>query len=150
MNNATTEAALNKAALPQDYAAAATRIKCQAVLATLAQRKPALIFASLSTVDGRSYASAHGRGEFSPQRIAAITSSLLALSESFAKEAAQGRCSYAAVSTDHGSIVIVRVPSKKRQHALSICADLSDNMAMSLRTTLDAAETLAQILDQAD
>ncbi len=120
------------------------------VLEALVERTPAIMFASLSTVDGRTVAHASGGREIAPQKVAAITTSLLSLSESFAKEVLRGSCLHTTIAIDHGTVVAVRVPSKARKHALSVCADNGDNLAMTLRWTLDAAAALARVLDQAD
>lgn len=132
------------------------RAKCQATLDALLERSAGFRFASLSTVDGRSFAFAANSQEDksdeqkSAPRFAAITSSLLALSESFAREALEAKCYYTAVSTDHGSLVTVRAPNRKRTYALSVCADPTENMAMTLRLTIDCAESLARIVDRLD
>ena len=124
--------------------------ECQAILDELMQRAPALVFASLATLDGRSFAhAAAGPDPAKQQRVAALSSSLFALSASFAKEALHSPCTYAAISTSSGSIVIVCVPTNKRMYALSTCADKTENMAMAMRLTLDTADVLARALDRA-
>ncbi len=125
------------------------RTQCLEVLESLLKRTPAVMFACLSTVDGRTVAHAAGQREIAPQRVAAITTSLLSLSESFAKEVLRGTCLHTTIAIDHGTVVAVRVPSQARTHALSVCADRGDNLAMTLRWTLDAAGELARVIDQA-
>ncbi|MCW8194587.1 hypothetical protein F6455_07290 [Proteobacteria bacterium 005FR1] len=122
---------------------------CEALLERLIDRQPCGIFASLTTIDGRSFAFATKHGEIQGQRVAAVSSSLLALSEAFGREILKGECSYTAIATTHGFIVTVRVPSRLKQHALSFCTDTSENMAIAMRLTFDTAEGLAKILDQA-
>ena len=107
---------------------------------------PAMQLASLSYVDGRPLATI---GEASPeqaQRVAAMASSFLALSETFARETSHGRCSYATITSVQGLIVAVRVPSPRPLYVLSAAASRSDNLAMVLRRTLDCAEALAAVL----
>lgn len=111
-------------------------------------RVPALRFACLSRVDGRAFAHAAARDKMAAASVSAITCSLLALAESFAKEALKAPCSYSAIATERGSIVLVRVPTRHRAFALSIGADESELMAMALRSALDTAESLARVLDQ--
>lgn len=130
-----------------DLASAATRAEAQRILEALLRRTPAVLIASLSTVDGRAYAYARVEGAATATRIAPITSSLLALSESFAREALRGSCTNAAVSSDIGSIVIVRVPTKGRKHALAVAADRGENLAMVMRLTLDTADAVAKVID---
>lgn len=119
---------------------------CQKMLERALNDNPAVIFAALSTVDGNSFAFTSARDDIAASRIAAMTSSLLSLSESLSKEAVKGECVYNAISTDYGSIVTVRVPTSEKLHTLSLCADTSDNMAMVMRLSFDTAEKLAQII----
>ena len=39
------------------------------------------------------------------------------------------------------------VPTKAKMHTLCICADASDNLAMTIRTALDTAAQLALLID---
>lgn len=123
------------------------RIKGQKILDSVVQTAPSAVFISLSTVDGNSFAHAGTRDNIVPQRIAAMTSSLLSLSEALSKEVQQGNCSYNAIATDFGSIVTVRVPTRSKTYALSLCADTSDNMAMVMRLAFDTADKLAGALE---
>lgn len=122
--------------------------RCQRVLEKAIHKEPATIFLSLSTLDGRSLAFASVNKAIKGQRVAAITSSLMSLSEAFGREVLRGQCRYSAISTNFGPIVTIRVPAKSRQFALSLCADRTENMAMALRVAMDAAEGLAEIIDQ--
>ncbi len=125
-----------------------TRAACQDILATLLERTHATLFASLATVDGRSYAHAgSGLSTTSAQRSAAITSSLMGLIESFSKESLNSGALYNSIATEKGSIVIVRVPSKARLHTLCVCADATANLAMTIRAALDTAQKLADRID---
>lgn len=105
---------------------------------------PGVLSAVMSTVDGRAFAHASRPDQhMEVARISAISSSLLALAESFGVESLQGRAQYSNVVTDRGTIVIVRVPTLARAHVLSVLADNSENFAMVLRFSLDLAEQLA-------
>ena len=124
------------------------RMACQDILSTLLQDAHATRFASLATVDGRSFA--HASSSLSTtdaQRSAAITSSLMGLIESFSRESLDCGARYNSIATDKGSIVIVRVPSRARLHTLCVCADASANLAMTIRAALDTAQKLAERLD---
>lgn len=127
------------------------RQACASLLTERIARSPSIIFASLSSVDGRLVAAASGptRSDVEPQRISALTSSLLALSESFAREIRGGRCTHATVSMEAGSVVTVRVPTQRQLHVLSVCTDQSANLAMALRWTLDTATNIAEELARA-
>lgn len=124
---------------------AAVQKKCQEILEAAMSSNSSVVFAALSTVDGNSFAHASNRQEVVASRIAAMSSSLLALSESLSKESLDGMCSYNAISTNYGSIVTVRVPTPRRLHALSLCTDTSENMAMAMRLSFDTAEKLAKV-----
>lgn len=124
------------------------KMDCQNLLASLVEKAPALRFASVSLVDGRSFAHANSASHNAdPQRSAALMSSLLGLVESFSREALGSNALYNSTSTEHGSIVVVRVPTKAKMHTLCICADASDNLAMTIRTALDTAAQLALLID---
>lgn len=128
-----------------------SRLTCQSRLADLVSRTPSVVFASLATVDGRSFAHANAPGRTADaQRAAAIMSSLMGLIESFSREALDSRALYNSIATEHGSIVLVRVPSKARHHTLCVCADASDILATTIRAALDTAAQLAVAIDAGD
>ena len=124
------------------------KMECQTVLASLVGKSPAIRFASVALVDGRSFAHANSAShDADPQRSAALMSSLLGLVESFSREALGSKALYNSTSTEHGSIVMVRVPTRAKMHTLCICADASDNLAMTIRTALDTAAQIALLID---
>lgn len=123
---------------------AATADRCRAYLEKLLAQASSIEFACIGTADGRLFASDGAGGA---QRLAAMASSMLALSESFAKEALRSQCTHSTIVTRHGVIVTVRIPSRQRAYLLSIGADATDVMALVLRRALDASEQLADILD---
>ena len=134
---------------PQDATAQMqTRNECQQVLEALVARTPAIVFASLGTVDGRSFAHADAPGrQANAPRAAAIMSSLMGLVESFGRESLDSTAEYNSIATAHGSIVLVRVPSKAKLHTLCVCADGSEILAMTIRAALDTAKQLATRID---
>lgn len=124
------------------------RLACQNTLADLVSRTPSIVFASLATVDGRSFAHANAAGsDTDAARAAAIMSSLMGLIESFSRESLDSRALYNSIATEHGSIVLVRVPSKAKHHTLCVCADASDILATTIRIALDTASRLAAVID---
>lgn len=126
---------------------AALRERCKAHLVDVMEKTPAIGFACIGTADGRLFA-ANDRST-DPQRIAAMASSLLALSESFSKEAMRSRCAYSLIVSEHGAIVIVRIPSKRNHYVLAMGADTTETIALTLRKALDASTHVASILDSA-
>ncbi len=124
------------------------KTECQTVLASLVGKSAAIRFASVAMVDGRSFAHANSASsDADPQRSAALMSSLLGLVESFSREALGSKALYNSTATEHGSIVMVRIPTTAKMHILCICADASDNLAMTIRTALDTAAQLALSID---
>ncbi len=119
-------------------------------LEAVRQRNSEILFACLGTVDGRLWSFSSGNEASAPERLAAISSSSLALCEAFARETLRSRCQYQLVATEHGAIVTVRVPSRSQAFALSIGTDASAVVAIALRVALDTASELAAVLDRHD
>ncbi|MGB4343133.1 MAG: roadblock/LC7 domain-containing protein [Moraxellaceae bacterium] len=119
---------------------------CEAELQRVLVKHRSVFFVNLASVDGRPYAHATASRAADRQRISALTSSLLGLSESYAKEVAGGRCRYTALAMDEGTVVTVRVPTRSLRFALSVGADDSENLATVLRAALDTATNLARLL----
>lgn len=115
-------------------------------LEELLNRSGALRFACVGTADGRLFAHAARDPEFIGERIAAMTSSMLALGESFAKDALQARCDYSVISTAAGAIIVVRIQHPKHGYMLSVGSDRSEVLASTLRAALDSSERIAAIL----
>lgn len=125
------------------------RMECQTILTMLVEKASAVQFASVATVDGRSFAHANGlMHTANPQKSAAIMSSLMALTESFSREALNSKTLYNSTATEHGSIVMVRVPSLAKMHTLCICVDATENLAMAIRHALDTAHDIAIAIDE--
>jgi predicted regulator of Ras-like GTPase activity (Roadblock/LC7/MglB family) len=131
------------AALARDAARAACLVKLHGLVADTTT----VLFASLSTVDGRTFAHASSNSQVEGPRIAAMSSSLLALSNSLAKEAMVGLCQYSAIAAEGGSIVLVRLPSPYQAFTLSVAGGSTESIGMILRNTLDLAQLLGEILD---
>ena len=120
---------------------------CQATLDRVLGNNSACVFASVTTLDGRSLAFTAKNDAIRSSRVAALGCSLMSLSEAFSREILQSQCSHNVIATSHGSIITVRLPCKQHQFALSVCVDRSENLAMALRMTLDAAQALADTID---
>ncbi len=116
-------------------------------LAVIMEKHLAIFSISLASVDGRSVAHLNRNSMNSPDRIAAMTCSLLGLSESYAREMNRDRCRYSLVAMESGSAVIVRIPTKSLRFALAIGADHTQNIATILRGALDGATELAKTLN---
>ena len=121
---------------------------CCNLLASQLHANPGVLAAVVGTADGRAFAHASQPDrKIEAPRIAAIATSLLALSESFSNEALRSRAQYNSIATQHGTIVVVRVPTRARAHVLCLWADQSENFAMTLRLALDSAARVAMLID---
>ncbi|MBN8741712.1 MAG: hypothetical protein J0H86_19555 [Xanthomonadaceae bacterium] len=134
-------------ALP-DVERARVRACADGLLERLLVTVPSCRFVSLSTLDGRSAAIAGALTATSAPRVAAMTSSFLALSETLAWETTSGRSSYVTLTSSDGLVVIARVPTRLPAYALSACADDGGVLALLLRRTLDTVAALAGQLDR--
>lgn len=135
---------INTLSAPAD---SSLQARCERELERLLEKHPSIFFITLASVDGRSYAHVNGASQSDPQRIAAMTSSLLGLSESYAREAGKSRCRYSVVAMENGSVVTVRIPTKSLRFALAIGATDMENLATILRAALDGAAALAKLLE---
>lgn len=121
-------------------------LACQSRLQELAQNTASLSAVCLSTLDGKVRAFAAAASEPTGARVAALSSSFLALADAFAKDVLQGSSRYTVVVTEHGTICSARVPIGKNSLALSIATDSTETVALALRLTLDTAEELSRML----
>jgi predicted regulator of Ras-like GTPase activity (Roadblock/LC7/MglB family) len=122
--------------------------RCTEMLDGMLAAEPNLEFLCLGLVDGRVWAFSGNRSDIDAARVSALTTSTLALNEAYAKEVLLGRCKYSVMSLDRGTIIAVRVPCRSQLFALSSGFGSGENVAMSLRTTLDAADKLGRLLDE--
>lgn len=121
---------------------------CQKLLESRLDTMSGILAAVVGTADGRAFAHAGQSGQsIQAPRVAAVASSLLALSESFSKEALRSQADYNSIATPRGTIVVVRVPTRQQAHVLCLWADQSENFAMTLRFALDTAEQVAALLE---
>ena len=122
--------------------------ECHDLLEAALAEFSSIVMLCMARVDGMAFASAcSAASDLGQQRSSAIVSSLLALSESFARETLRSKCLYTTIATQHGFIVTVRVPCKNEAYALCLCADSSENLAIAIRAALDTAEALAGAVD---
>lgn len=121
---------------------------CTQVLRSRMDGNSGVLGAVMSTLDGRAFAHAFRAGvDIEAPRIAAVASSLLALSESFSKETLSSAAKYNSTVTERGNIITVRVGSRTQQYILCVWTENSENFAMALRFSLDTAKELAMVTD---
>lgn len=97
----------------------------------------------LSSVDGHPIAR-HTTKDFAESRLAAMTSSCLALGERIAAESEQNGCDFVIIQNKNGLITLKRVGKKL---VLTVLSDTSINMGMLLHATRTAAENLYDQID---
>ncbi len=118
---------------------------CHAALDTLVSQTAGIDSAAVVTGDGFEVASVL-REDLSVEKLAAMASSLLALSEAVASEMGMQRCQYVIVDTESGSVVTLRIPT--RAHELLLCVLCGDGVSLGsvLYATRDSARALARRL----
>jgi len=114
---------------------------CRIALQGLVSETAGIESAAIVTGDGFEVASVM-RGPTPVEKLAAMVSSLLALSEALVAEVGKHRCNDVIVDTDNGCIVVLRVPA--RGHDLLLCALCGD--AATLGSVLFAARESARAL----
>ena len=86
------------------------------------------------------------RSGLSAEKLAAMSSSQLALSEAMASEMGMQRCQYVIVDTENGAVLTLRIPN--RAHDLLMCVLCSDGVSLGsvLYAARDTARALARRL----
>ena len=113
-------------------------------LARLQQANEGIYASLLSSVDGHALAK-KARREFSDSRLAAMTSSCLALGEKIAIEAQQNGCNFVIIQNTDGFLVLRRVGEKL---VLTTMADKNVNLGLVLSATNSTAEELEKAIKE--
>lgn len=111
-------------------------------LRTLLDEQSSVYGALLSSIDGHRQASAMHK-DLHTSKLATMTSSVIALGESLAKEAEQSQCQFVIVQNRDGYIVTQRLGTN---HALTVFATATVSLGMLLSTIRIAAEDLHHYL----
>lgn len=125
---------------------AALRTAIEHAVQALHQRLPAAMGCIVATVDGRLVTHVVDN-EADPQRIAAMTGSMVALGETIGREARIDRSQYVVVNALNGTLLAQRVPSRKELFVVSTLARPTTNLGMLLHETRSAADTIARAVD---
>lgn len=126
---------------------AALRSAIENAVQALHQRLPAAMGCIVATVDGRLVTHVVDN-DADPQRIAAMTGSMVALGESIGREARIDRSQYVVVNALNGTLLAQRVPSRKELFVVSTLARSTTNLGMLLHETRSAAEAIASAVDE--
>ena len=129
-----------------EEAAAKAEARCREQLQSILDQHPGILGAVIAWVDGRTFTHAFRSGhEVEAARVAAVSSSLLALSESFSGETLGDKARYSSIVTDRGCIITARVPAGVPVHVLCLWVDGTENHAMALHYALETVQKLASI-----
>mgnify|MGYP003591613949 CR=1 FL=1 len=118
---------------------------CHGTLENLVFETSGVESAAIVTGDGFEIASILRNG-ISVEKLAAMVSSLLALSEAVASEMGKDRCQYVIVDTESGALVTLRIPANG--HDLLMCVLCGDGVSLGsvLYATRESARALARRL----
>lgn len=115
---------------------------CTALLAAFVDDTRGIDAAMLSTLDGCPLATA-GRIGFEHTRIAAISSSMLALAEACARELGQPTCRHAIVDSGQGLTIVLRVASPGGDRVLTTVGDADASLGLLFSHSRQLAQRLA-------
>jgi len=121
------------------------QVLCQGALEALVSQTPGVDTAAVVTGDGFEVAAVL-REHVSVEKLAAMVSSLLALSEAVTSEMGLKRCQYVIVDTESGALVTLRIPT--RSHDLLMCVLCGDGVSLGsvLYAARESARSLARRL----
>lgn len=121
------------------------QVLCHGALETLVSQTPGVDTAAVVTGDGFEVASVL-RDKISVEKLAAMVSSLLALSEAVASEMGMKRCQYVIVDTESGALVTLRIPTTSQD--LLMCVLCGDGVSLGsvLYAARESARSLARRL----
>lgn len=121
------------------------QVLCHGALETLVSQTPGVDTAAVVTGDGFEVASVL-REHVSVEKLAAMVSSLLALSEAVTSEMGLKRCQYVIVDTESGALLTLRVPTRGQD--LLMCVLCGDGVSLGsvLYAVRESARALARRL----
>lgn len=123
-----------------------TQARCQAHLDELRHEHQGVAGTLLSTTDGFEVAASVGE-HISPNKLAAMASSLLALAEAVSREGAVGQCRDLVIESSAGLVLLMDVPSATHKAVLTVlCTEVAvfGRIRWAARNTREA---IAQALD---
>lgn len=111
-----------------------------AYLDALGQGNPAIAFAVLTSEDG--FEIAAYRGAETSRRIAAMSSSLQALSEAIAREAALGSSNSLIIEADGGTILVLGIAATSPRLSLAVVAKKGETLGTLLWAARNCCKSL--------
>lgn len=125
------------------------RAICESSLTQLCANHPEVSLALITTTDAH-VVSHRSHASLDAARIAAMTSSIIAICESLSSELDGGGCQSASISMGEYTYVIAHIPTPQQSLALAIGVTHEFLLARARRLTLDLAERIARSLDALD
>jgi predicted regulator of Ras-like GTPase activity (Roadblock/LC7/MglB family) len=122
------------------------RPECQAYLDSLCREHREVAGALLSTMDGFEVAASVG-AQISPKKMAAMTSSLLALAEAVTRESAVGQCRDLVIESSAGLVLMMDVPSTTHRSVLTVLCTEAAVLGRVRWAARNVRDTIARALD---
>ena len=120
--------------------------ECQAQLDALRREHREVLGTLLSTMDGFEVAASVG-APISPKKMAAMTSSLLALAEAVSRESSVGQCRDLVLESSSGFVLMMDVPSTAHRSVLTVLCTEAAVLGRIRWAARNAREAIAQALD---
>lgn len=120
--------------------------QCQSYLDTLRREHREVAGTLLSTMDGFEVAASVGE-QISPKKMAAMTSSLLALAEAVSRESSVGQCRDLVIESSAGLVLMMDVPSTAHRSVLTVLCTEAAVLGRIRWAARNAREAIAQTLD---
>lgn len=126
----------------------AQRPDCQPLLDKLCREHADIRGALISTVDGFEIA-ASVDASVSPKKLAAMTSSLLALGEAISNESAVGQCRDLVIEASAGLLLLMDVPGTTHRSVLTVLCSETAMLGRVRWAAREARAAIAKVLDAA-
>jgi len=123
------------------------KARCQAHLDELRHEHQGVAGTLLSTVDGFEVAASVGE-RVSPNKLAAMASSLLALAEAVSREGAVGQCRDLVIESSAGLVLLMDVPSTTQKAVLTVLCTEAAVFGRIRWAARNTREAITQVLEE--
>jgi uncharacterized protein len=130
-----------------DISATSASAVCQRHIDRLVEAHAQIDGALVSTVDGFEMAS-RVNGEVSAARLAAMTSSFLALAEAISEESAVGTCRDLVIDAKSGRVLLMEISRGTQKFVLTVLCDNSETLGQVLWAARSCRELIARELGE--
>lgn len=118
---------------------------CQQQIDALIEARPEVRGVLVSTIDGFEVA-ARMRGKSSPAKLAAMTSSLLALGEAVSDEGEVGSCLDIVIDASAGRVLLMDIPHATRKLLLTVLSDNASTLGQVLWAVRNCRQEIGRLL----